>query len=257
MTAQPSRAFEGKSALVTGAGRGIGREIALGLAAEGARVALLARSKNELDEVASVIRDRGGVALVLPGDMGSADSVEQAAQRAISEFGTVDVLVNNAAVVWPIASSTKISLAEWAAALAINVTGVVQLTLLLLPGMLDEHWGRIVNVSSGIVARPGGMIGANAYVTSKFALEGHTLSLAAELADSGVTVNVYRPGQVDTEMQGWIRSQPPEQVGQAMHDRFIENYEQGILITPEESASSLLRRLSGEATGMIWNVHDE
>jgi NAD(P)-dependent dehydrogenase (short-subunit alcohol dehydrogenase family) len=122
--------------------------------------------------------------------------------------------------------------------------------------MLEHSWGRIVNVSSGAAARPGGMIGGNAYVTSKAALEAHTLNLAAELAGSGITVNVYRPGGVDTAMQGWIRSQAPEEVGVALHERFIESYEKGTLITSEESAASLLRRIPSDVTGEIWSVRD-
>jgi NAD(P)-dependent dehydrogenase (short-subunit alcohol dehydrogenase family) len=256
MSDEPALAFAGRSALVTGAGRGIGKAIALGLVAEGANVALLARSKVELDEVANLVRDRGGVALVIPADMGDADSVERAAELALSEFGTVDILVNNAGVVWPVASSTTIAIADWAATQAINVTGAVQLTFSLLPSMLGQGWGRVVNVSSGIAARPSGMIGANAYATSKAALEAHTLNLAAEIVNSGVAVNVYRPGGVDTAMQGWIRNQPAEQVGAALRGRFVESYQRGTLITPEESASSLLMRLPSEATGMIWDVRD-
>jgi NAD(P)-dependent dehydrogenase (short-subunit alcohol dehydrogenase family) len=174
----------------------------------------------------------------------------------LAEFGVVDVLVNNAGVVWPLATSTTIAIADWAAAFAINVTGAVQLTLLLLPKMLDQGWGRVVNVSSGVVARPGGMIGANAYVSSKAALEAHTLNLAAEILDSGVTVNAYRPGGVDTAMQEWIRTEPPERVGADLQGRFIKNYQEGSLISPETSASSLLRRLSSDVTGMIWDVRD-
>jgi NAD(P)-dependent dehydrogenase (short-subunit alcohol dehydrogenase family) len=248
--------FDGRSALVTGAGRGIGRAIALGLVAGGARVALLARSKDELDEVAEIIQDRGGVALVIPADVGEAGAVEKAVAQTLAEFGVVDVLVNNAGVVWPLAPSAGVAIADWAAALAINVTGAVQLTFALLPAMLEQRWGRVVNVSSGIAARPGGMIGGNAYATSKAALEAHTVNLAAELAGTGVTVNAYRPGGVDTAMQGWIRSQPVERIGLALHDRFVESYAQGTLITPEESARSLLVRLPGEATGEIWSVRD-
>jgi 3-oxoacyl-[acyl-carrier protein] reductase len=188
--------------------------------------------------------------------MGDADAVEQAAELARSEFGTVDILVNNAGVVWPIASSTTIAIADWAATLAINLTGAVQLTFSLLPSMLHQGWGRVVNVSSGIAARPTGMIGANAYATSKAALEAHTLNLAAEIVGSGVTVNIYRPGGVDTAMQGWIRNQPAEQVGAALRARFTESYERGSLITPEDSARSLLRRLLSDVTGMIWDVRD-
>jgi 3-oxoacyl-[acyl-carrier protein] reductase len=122
--------------------------------------------------------------------------------------------------------------------------------------MLERGWGRIVNISSGIAERPGGMVGANAYATSKAALEAHTLNLAAELDGTGVTVNAYRPGGVDTAMQAWIRSQPSEVVGQDLHDRFVETKESGALLTPEQSAASLLPRIAGTATGEIWSVGD-
>ena len=122
--------------------------------------------------------------------------------------------------------------------------------------MLERGWGRIVNVSSGIVDHPGAMVGLNAYAATKAALEAHTLNLAAELAGSGVTVNVYRPGSVDTAMQAWFRAQPPAEIGAALHQHFQASYEQGALITPERSARSLLTRLAGEATGEIWNATD-
>jgi NAD(P)-dependent dehydrogenase (short-subunit alcohol dehydrogenase family) len=249
--------LRGRSALVTGGGRGIGRSIAIGLADAGVRVALLARSQSELEAVASEIADRGGRAEVIPADMGSPDAIADAATRALALFGSVDILINNAAVVWPIGPSTTVGIDEWASALAINVTGVVQLTSALLPGMLAKGWGRIVNVSSGVVAHPEFMVGANAYVTSKAALEGHTKSLAIELAETGVTVNAYRPGGVDTAMQAWIRSQPAEAIGEVLHNRFIASHEQGRLLTPDASAASLLRRIPTDATGMIWDVTDE
>jgi 3-oxoacyl-[acyl-carrier protein] reductase len=138
--------------------------------------------------------------------------------------------------------------------LAVNVEAPVRLALALLPSMLERGWGRIVNVSSGIVDRPGAMVGLNAYAATKAALEAHTLNLAAELAGSGVTVNVYRPGSVDTAMQAWFRSQSPDEIGAALHDRFRTSYEQGALITPEHSARSLLARITNTATGEIWTV---
>jgi NAD(P)-dependent dehydrogenase (short-subunit alcohol dehydrogenase family) len=256
VSADGSRPFEGRSAVVTGAGRGIGRAIALGLVTGGARVALLARSKDQLDEVAARSQQLGGESLVLPTDVGDPAAVKDAVEQVLAAFGGVDILVNNAGVVWPLGASTKIDVSEWSAAISINLVGVVNLTLALLPGMLELSWGRIINVSSGAAARPGGMIGGNAYVTSKAALEAHTLNLAAELAGTGVTVNAYRPGGVDTAMQGWIRSQAPEDVGSALHERFIESYEKGTLISPEESAASLLRRIPSDATGEIWSVRD-
>ena len=252
-----SGSFDGRVALVTGAGRGVGRAVALQLADCGAQVALLARSVSQLEETADQVRTEGGVALVVPADLGDPGAVSEAAATAVKELGPVDILVNNAAVVQPAGPTLTAGPGAWATAFAVNVDAPVRLALAFLPSMLERGWGRVVNVSSGIVDRPGGMVGLNAYAATKAALEAHTLGLAAELSGSGVTVNVYRPGSVDTAMQEWIRSQPPDEVGAALHDHFQASYEQGALITPERSARSLLARIAGTATGEIWTVSDD
>jgi NAD(P)-dependent dehydrogenase (short-subunit alcohol dehydrogenase family) len=251
-----SISFEGKTALVTGAGRGIGRSIALQLAGAGVTVALVARSRDELDETAHLVRELGRVALVAPADLGKLDELQRAVRRTNDELGAVDILVNNAAVVWPLGASIAVEPAEWAAAIAINLVAVAALSFALLPSMLERGWGRIVNVSSGIAAQPGAMIGANAYATGKAGLEAHTLNLAAELAGSGVTVNAFRPGSVDTAMPAWIRAQDPTRVGASLHQRFARSYAEGLLIPPEQPARSLLMHLQRDATGEIWDVSD-
>ena len=249
-------ALLGRTASVTGAGRGIGRSIALGLAADGARVALLARSVDQLAEVAAAVSAAGGTALVVPADVGDPQGVNQAAALVLAEFGAVDILINDAAVVAPLGPTVSVDADAWALAFAVNVAGPLRLTQAVLPGMIERGWGRIANVSSGIAARPAATIGMNAYAASKSALEAHTLNLAAELAGTGVTANVYRPGSVDTAMQGWIRSQPAEEIGAALHERFTESYQRGALLTPEQSAQSLLERLAGDETGLVWSVND-
>ena len=98
------------------------------------------------------------------------------------------------------------------------------------------------------------MIRGNAYATTKAALEAHTVNLAAELRGTGVTVNAYRPGGVDTAMQAWIRRQDPGRIGAGLHERFNRNYAEGTLITPEHSAAVLLAHLAGDDTGAIWDV---
>ena len=244
----------GRVAIVTGAGRGIGRAAAIELAAAGAHVALIARTSTELDAVAQEIQARAGTALPITADIGHPDEPERTAAHVAAQLGTVDILVNNAAVVWPLGPTNLIDPTDWAAALAINVTGPVMLTRAVLPAMLERGWGRIVNVSSGIAEHPAAMIGGNAYAATKAALEAHTVNLAAELDGTGVTVNVFRPGSVDTVMQAWIRGQSPTRIGAALHERFVQAYELGTLITPEESARVLLEHLPASETGQVWNV---
>jgi 3-oxoacyl-[acyl-carrier protein] reductase len=246
--------FAGRTALVTGAGRGIGRAIAVELARHGARLALLARSADQLAETAGLVREHGSDAYVLPADLGDGPAPGRIARQLLDDFGPVDILVNNAAVVWPLGPSVTVDPAAWAQSLALNVSAVATLTFALLPDQLRQGWGRVVNVSSGVVARPQSMIGGNAYVTGKAALEAHTVNLAAEVAGTGVTVNVFRPGAVDTAMQAWIRDQEPAAIGPALHERFTRSHADGALITPEQSARSLLARLPGDGNGEVWDA---
>jgi NAD(P)-dependent dehydrogenase (short-subunit alcohol dehydrogenase family) len=212
------------------------------------------RTKSDIDAVRAEIESLGGKSDAFEADVARPETVDGLLNYARDRFGQLDILVNNAAVVWPIGESRSIDPDSWAAAININVIAVARLSFAVLPDMLDGGWGRIVNISSGIAANPGGMANANAYATSKAALEAHTIGLATELDGTGVTVNAYRPGGVDTAMQGWIRSQPIETVGQALHDRFVSAKEGGSLLTPEVSAAALLPRIATLETGAIWDV---
>jgi NAD(P)-dependent dehydrogenase (short-subunit alcohol dehydrogenase family) len=173
---------------------------------------------------------------------------------AVLEAGRVDILVNNAATVEPLGTTIAIPAEELRLAFEVNVVAPAALTAAVLPGMLDARWGRVVNVSSAIAACPAGMVRSNAYATTKAALEAHTVNLAAELRGTGVTVNAYRPGGVDTAMQAWIRGQDPGRIGAGLHERFNKNFADGALITPEHSAAALLSHLAGDDTGVIWDV---
>jgi NAD(P)-dependent dehydrogenase (short-subunit alcohol dehydrogenase family) len=248
--------LSGKTALITGAGRGIGRAISLGVGDAGARVVLLARTAAQLDETRTLLLRQGVPEQhiqVVPADLADEEQRDRAVATVL-KAGRVDILVNNAAIVEPLGPTADIATADLRLAYEINVIAPTALTTAVLPVMLETGWGRVVNISSGIVASPAGMIRGNAYVATKSALEAHTVNLAAELRGTGVTVNAYRPGGVDTAMQAWIREQDPERIGTGLHDRFNKNFDEGALITPERSASVLLTLLAGDDTGAIWDV---
>jgi NAD(P)-dependent dehydrogenase (short-subunit alcohol dehydrogenase family) len=245
----------GKTALITGAGRGIGRAIALELAGAGADLILVARSDSQLAQTRALLLSRGKAAesvRVVRADLGDEDE-----RRHVVEGTRADILINNAATVEPLGATAGIPAGDLRRAFEVNVVAPEALTAAVLPGMLDAGWGRVVNVSSAVVARPGAMVRGNAYVVTKAALEAHTVNLAAELSGTGVTVNAYRPGGVDTAMQAWIREQDPERVGTALHERFTRSYAEGALITPAQSAKALIARLGGDETGAIWDVSDD
>lgn len=247
--------IEGRTALVTGAGRGIGRATAIELAAVGVDVAVLARSSHQLEETAARVRELGRTSLVLPTDLGDPGQVSRSLRRMHERLGVVDIVVNSASVVWPLGPSVEVDPGQWATAVGINVTAAAVVAFALLPGMLAQKWGRIVNVSSGVVANPGAMIGANAYVTGKGALEAYTLNLAAELAGSGVTVNVFRPGTPDTAIQAGLRSRDPAEIVAHPNDRSGQACPERSLITPQASARSLLTQLlHNNGAGEIWDA---
>jgi NAD(P)-dependent dehydrogenase (short-subunit alcohol dehydrogenase family) len=235
-----------RRALVTGAGRGLGAAVARRLAAEGAAVVLAARTR---DEVTAVAAEIGGEPVVA--DVGDRDGW----QRALDAVGDVDVLVANAGVVWPLEPFAATDVDEWERDLAINLFGAVRAVRAVLPGMLKRRWGRIVTVTSG-AARPPGMPSANAYSTSKAALEMFTLHLADEIAGRGVTVNALRPGVVDTGMQDYMRAQPREQVGAAFHDRFHGLHRRGELAGPDPVAGWVVDTLLSDAHGQVLDVRD-
>jgi NAD(P)-dependent dehydrogenase (short-subunit alcohol dehydrogenase family) len=248
--------LEGRTALVTGGGRGLGRAVALALAEQGAAVAVGARSTHEVDAVAGELREAGHRAVSVPLDVSDAGAVDNAVRRVTDELGPIDVLVNNAGVVWPLGLLLRVDAGEWEQAVDINLFGAVRCIRAVLPGMLERGWGRIVNMSSG-AASGSGMPAASAYSVGKAGLDMVTSNLAAELADSGVLVTGVRPGVVDTSMQDYMRSLPREQVGEAFYEKFHGLHERGELTGPEPAARLIALLATSERTGETLDVRDE
>lgn len=191
-----------KVAFVTGSSRGIGRATAHLFAREGAHVVVTyRRDRFEAEQTATAVRKAGREALVVEFDLASRLSIESAITAAIRHFGTVDVLVNNAVDRGsgrePPPRFEHMPEAEWREPLRANVEGYIAAIQATLAGMRERRWGRIVNVSSDLAVE--GVAGTAWYATAKAALHGLTQSLAAELADVGVLVNVVMPATTLTE----------------------------------------------------------
>jgi NAD(P)-dependent dehydrogenase (short-subunit alcohol dehydrogenase family) len=197
--------LEGSVAAVTGAGTGIGREIALRMAADGADVVLAGRSTGPMDEVAEVIRSQGRRALVVPLDLRDADSIEAAARAAEAEFGRVDVLVNNSGVGGVSKPLWEIDAEEWEDTFRVNVTGTFLCCKAFLPGMIARRSGSVVVVGSVTGKRP--LVNRTPYAASKTALIGLVRTLAWEVGEYGVRVNLLSPGGVEGERIAWVLEQ--------------------------------------------------
>ncbi len=190
--------LKGKSILITGAGRGIGRAIALECASEGANIILLARTHSELRNTAAEISRLGGASLIFVCDISSSSKVNKAVSSAKKEFGELDVLVNNAGIQPPIGPFSDADLGEWKTNVTVNLFGTANVIAAVLPGMIARKKGKIINLSGGGSASP--RPNFSAYAVSKTAIVRFTEILAIELLDSHIDVNAISPGAVNTKM---------------------------------------------------------
>ncbi len=189
--------LSGRVALVTGASQGIGRATALRLAAAGAQVALAARNREKLDEVAAEIAAAGGIAKAFVMDVAQEESIKSCAKGVIAHFGKVEILVNNAGITRDILT-LRMKRHDWDDVLTTNLTGAFLLTQACMASMLKARWGRVINIAS--VVGQTGQAGQANYATSKAGLIGLTKSLARELASRTITVNAVAPGYIETAM---------------------------------------------------------
>jgi len=237
-----------KVALVTGASRGIGRAIATSLASSGVTVAAhYDKSADAALEVVNEITKSGGSAQVFQASLGQPDAPADLVQRVAKEFGAVNILINNAAVMTD-GSIAEMSDAMWDETIAVNLSAVFKLSRACIPAMVANKWGRIISISSQ-VAHTGSANHAH-YSATKAALLGFSYSAAKELGASGITANVVVPGRIDTEMIS-VRS-----VGRM--DEWMAQTPLGRLGTPNEVAGVVNFLASNDAsyiTGAAINVN--
>ena len=191
--------LKGKTAIVTGSGRGIGEGIALVLAREGAAVVLTARKMDEIAAVARKIESRGGKAMPFTADSAKKADVQAMAAATVKRFGAIDILVNNAGIEGTPCLTKDLSEEQWDRVLGVNLKGVFLCCQAVIPQMMKQKKGRIVNIASTAGIRMT-FFGSLDYTVSKHGVTGLNQHLAWELADSNITVNTVCPGGVQTPL---------------------------------------------------------
>ena len=232
----PDRLLTDKTAIVTGAGRGIGKAVALALAQEGAAVTLAARTDGELMELAHEIESLGGRALACATDVSDEKAVRRLVETAVASFGRLDIVVNNAGIgiYGPL---TGMTVEQWDRAMAVNVRGPFLLCRESIPYLRLQERSCIVNISSVVGVK--GYAGQSLYGASKHAVMGMSKALAKEVQSDGIRVHAVCPGGVDTAMAG--QSRP--------------DLDRSVLMQPEEIADAVLFLVTRRGKAVIDEIH--
>ena len=225
----------GRAAIVTGAGRGIGRAVAAAFAREGAAVVLAARSTRELDATARQIAEAGGRASAMPADVSDEAAVGALVKRALAEHGRIDILVTaaGAAGFGSVADSKP---TEWDQMLAVNLRGAMLCCRAVLPAMMAQRRGTIINIGSVVTSRI--LAGSAAYTASKYGLLGFSRVLAEELRPHGVRVGILSAGATDTPLWDAVPSAP----------------DRGLMLRPEQVAEAALMMAALEPNATLEEV---
>ncbi len=244
--------LEGKVAIVTGGGKGIGRAISLAFASEGADVVVAARTESSLKEVAAEIEAIGRKSLVVVTDLSKAESPLNVVDRTLEKFGKVDVLVNNSGIEGPIDNVADMDLEGWNELLAVNLTGTMLCARYVLEkSMIPRRSGVIINLSSAAGRK--GFPTRSAYSSSKFAIIGLTQSLASEVGKYGIRVNSIAPGAVEGERIERVFGIMSENLG-ISYEEVVKNSNAraalGRMVKPEEVAALAVFLASEQSSGI-------
>jgi 3-oxoacyl-[acyl-carrier protein] reductase len=233
--------LDGRACIVTGAGsaRGIGRAVALAMVAQGAALTLCDVDAESVKQLADHITNIGGRVIHLKADVTSEEDVAKVVQTTIDQWGKVDILVNNAGITQPV-KVLDTSVADWDRVVNVNLKGTFICSKAVLPNMINNGYGRIVNLSSVSAKRGGGVFGGAHYSAAKAGVLGFAKALAREVSPYGITVNSVTPGLIATDIRGGLET-PEEQ------KRMSADIPCRRMGTPEEVAASICFLASEEA----------
>ena len=255
-----SMELEDKRALVTGGGRGIGRAIALALARQGARVALLSRTRSQLEEVAAEVEGLGREARICVADMARESQIRAAVGDVLEAWGGVDILVNNAGVLGPVGPAHEVDVEAWEHTIQINLVGCFACSRWVLPHMMAQRYGKIINLSGGGAVSPRPRF--SAYSASKAGIVRFTETLSEEVAAYGIDVNAMAPGAINTAMLDQVL-----QAGAAAGEEVLAEARQQLQsggVDPERPAALAVflasprsDGLSGRLISAVWDSWEE
>jgi len=237
----------GRVALVTGASQGIGRTCALRLAKEGATVAVAARNQEKLNELVAEITAAGGKAAAFTLDVANEDQVKETIKAVIAQFGKIDILVNNAGITRD-QLVMRMKRADWDAVLETNLTSAYLCIQAVIPSMLKQRWGRIINITS--IFGQMGQAGQANYAASKAGLIGLTMAIAREVGSRNITCNAIAPGFIETAMTAVLSDEFKQSA--------VKQIPLGRVGTSDDVAGSVAFLASDDAsyiTGHVLNVN--
>ena len=242
---------------MTGGGVGIGESIALAFAREGADVAIASRNTANLEGVAAKIREMGRTALAITADIAEEDEVKAMVEKTMSEFGRIDVLVNNSGIPGQFLDVSEMDLSDWNQVLAVNITGTMLCSRETLKDMRARKSGNIINISSmaGKKVTPK----RSSYVSSKFAMHGFTLTLAQEVGPDNIRVNCICPGATEGDRIERVINSFVESSGRSYEEvrkRLESRASLRRMVTPEEVAECAVFFASEESSGMTGQIVD-
>lgn len=239
--------LEGRVALITGASQGIGHACALALARQGASIAVAARNQQKLDELVKEIETAGGKAAAFVIDVADEEQVKSGIKSAIARFGKIDILVNNAGITRD-QLVMRMKRADWDSVLNTNLTSAYLCIQQVIPSMLKQRWGRIINITS--VFGQMGQAGQANYAASKAGLIGLTMAMAREVASRNITCNAVAPGFIETSMTAALSEE--------FRQTAVKTIPLGRVGSPNDVASAVTFLASEEAsyiTGHVLNVN--
>ncbi|HKE57236.1 MAG TPA: SDR family NAD(P)-dependent oxidoreductase [Pyrinomonadaceae bacterium] len=249
--------LENQAAIVTGAGQGIGKSISLALAREGAAVLLCGRHQETLAGVAQEIKQLGGHAIVSVTDVSDEAAVKQMVDLAVAQFGRLNLLINNAGIVGPTAQVTNVSRDDWDEVMAVNLTGPFLCARAVIPHLVEQRSGKIVNISS--IAGKMGYALRSPYSASKWGLIGLTRTLALELGPYNIQVNAICPGPVSGPRMQAVIANRAKELGQS-EEEVERTYVQGTalkrMVDPEHVAATVIYLCSAEGNSMTGEALD-